>query len=394
MRNKNEEWNEDDFTEVTEEKIPPMKGFDEESARQLQPLMERFMGAYAEKPEEAADASWLDEHLKAEMPDKTEEEIQSIRQDIQKSVAAWDENMQSLDDALSQGQTKEEWLEGKMQEATVGANVSDYGKCLALTNVGLHQENQKAISLIDGEASLVDADFEIVDDEQDWNTENTHELAVQIGKEVEVSSLASTVLSTGWKLAEQLPISEKLSELKQVGDALRSGDDQGLKEAASAALKSGVEKGYIPILPKDTPTSVVSGIACFGVEQAKVMVKFADGEISSGQALNLMGRAAAVNTVNVFSHFGEKIGRQIGQKIGLAVGTIVPVLAPVGAAVGSFVGATIGRIGGSAIGKAVTKAAKKLAEKAKPVLKRAWEGIKSVGRTIMSGIKSLLSILD
>ena len=176
-----------------------------------------------------------------------------------------------------------------------------------------------------------------------------------------------------------------------MADALRSGDDQGVKEAASAALKTGIEKGYIPILPKSTPTSVVSGIACFGVEQAKVMVKFADGEISSGQALSLMGRVATVNAANVFTHFGEKIGQQVGQKIGLAVGAIVPVLAPIGAAVGSFVGATVGRMAGSAIGKAVTKAAKKLAEAAKPVLKRAWEGIKSVGRTIAGGIKSLFS---
>ena len=394
MRNKHEEWNEDEFAEITEEKIPPMNGFDESSAKLLQPVIERFMGAYAEKPEEVTDASWLDEHLRAELPDKTDEEIQSIREDIKRSVTVWDENMQSLNDALSQGQTKEEWLEGKMQETTVGVNVADYGKCLALTQAGLHEENQKALNQIEGGSAEWGDVVEDVPEEQEWNASNTHALAVQIGKEVEVSNLAGTVLSTGWKLAEQLPISDKLGNLKQVGDALRSGDDQGIKEAASAALKTGVEKGYIPILPKNTPTSVVSGIACFGVEQAKVMVKFADGEISSGQALNLMGRAAVVNTVNVFSYFGEKIGRQIGQKIGMAVGAIVPVLAPVGAAIGSFVGGTIGRIGGSAIGKAVTKAAKKLADAAKPVLKRAWEGVKSVGRTIMSGIKSLFSIFD
>ena len=56
--------------------------------------------------------------------------------------------------------------------------------------------------------------------------------------------------------------------------------------------------------------------------------------------------------------------------------------------------ATVGRIAGSTIGKAVTKAAKKVAEIAKPVLKRAWEGIKSAGRTLMRRIKSLFSIFD
>ncbi len=78
----------------------------------------------------------------------------------------------------------------------------------------------------------------------------------------------------------------------------------------------------------------------------------------------------------------------------MAVAAVIPVLAPVGMAVGSFVGATVGRIGDSMIGKAVTKAAKKLAEATKPVLKRAWEGIKSVGGSIMNGIKNLFSIFE
>ena len=276
----------------------------------------------------------------------------------------------------------------------MGANVEDYGNYLALTSAALHQENQEAMGQIEGFAVEGIADVEEIPKDQEWNASNTHELAMQIGKEVEVSNLASTVLSTGWKLAEQLPISGKLADLKQVGEALRSGDDQGVKEAASAALKAGVEKGYIPFLPKNTPTSVISGVACFGVEQAKVMMKFADGDINSGQALNLMGRAAVVNAANVFGHFGEKIGRQLGQKIGMAVGAIVPILAPVGAVVGSFVGAMVGRIAGSTVGKAVTKAAKKLAEAAKPVLKRVWEGIKSVGETIGKGIKKLFSIFS
>ncbi len=393
MSNKNETW-EDEYTEITEEKkVPAMKGFDEEAASKLQPLIADFIGAYAEKGAESTDGSWLDEKLKSELPDKTDEEILAIREEIKKSVRSWDENMASINKACAEGQTKEEWLEGKLQESSVGVNVEDYGNYLALTNAGLHRENQETIEQIE---EIPAEKVEVLDSagNTEWNATNTHELAVQIGKEVEVSNLANTVFSAGWKLAEKLPISEKLTGLKQVVDALRSGDEKGVKEAASAALKAGVEKGYIPILPKSTPTSVVSGIACFGVEQAKTVLKFADGEISGSQALNLMGRAAMVNAANVFEHFGEKIGSQIGQKIGLAVGTIVPVLAPIGAAVGSFVGATVGRIAGSAIGKAVTKAAKKLAEAAKPVLKRAWEGIKSVGRNIASGIKSLLSIFD
>ena len=278
MANKNERITEDEYAEITaEKKLPTLKGFDEEAASKLHPLMEKFIGAYAENTD-VADGSWIDEQLKSELPDKSDEEILAIREEIRKSVQSWDENMKSLDEACAQGQTKEEWLEGKLQEASAGVSVEDYGNGLALTSAALHQENQRAVGQIDGFPAGKE-EGEAIPEAAEWTAGNTHELALQISKEVEVGNLASTVLGTGWKLAEKLPVSEKLVGLKQVADALRSGDDQGVKEAASAALKTGIEKGYIPILPKSTPTSVVSSIACFGVEQAKVMVKFADGEI-------------------------------------------------------------------------------------------------------------------
>ena len=393
MREKRNDLMEDEYTEIVDEKVSPPNGFDEKTAKLLQPLIGKFLRAYTEKPDDVQDSSWLDEHLQEELPEKSSEEIAAMRQEIQKTVAVWDKNIQSITEACAQGQTKEEWLEGKLSEAAIGVNVQDYGDYLAVTDAAIHQANQEAIQNIDNMNFNPSREDELSEG-QEWNTSATHELAIQLGKELDISNLASTVMGTGWKLAEQLPFGDKLTEIKEVGDALRSGDDQGIKEAASAALTTGVEKGYIPFLPKGTPTSVVSGLACFGVEQAKVVLKFADGDISSGQALNLMGRVTMVNAANIFSNIGEKIGRQVGQKIGMAVAAVIPVLAPVGMAVGTFVGATVGRIGGSMIGKAVTKAAKKLAEAAKPVLKRAWEGIKSVGRSIMNGIKNLFSIFE
>ena len=350
--------------------------------------MGRFMQAY-EESEQDEESTWLDAPLKEELPERSDEEIQTIRKEIHTSVAAWDEDMASLHDACAEGKSKEEWLEGKLQESTIGVNVSDYGTYLAEANTELHQANQEAIEGTREQPT----DFE-EDSEQEWDATNTHELALQLGKEVEVSSLASTVLRTGWKMAENIPLGEGFQNLKKVGDALRSGDDQGVKEASSAALKAGVEKGYITILPKGTPTEIVTGIACTGVEQAKIMLQFADGDISGGQALNLMGRVATVNAANACSYYGEKLGKVAGKKIGVLVGALCPALMPVGMAVGSFVGGVVGRVAGSTIGKAVAKAAHKIAEVAKPVLKRAGEGIKSVGRSIVNGVKNLFSIFS
>ena len=385
MTNKQHAAPEEEYKDISEDTVAPVKGFDEQSAEQLAPIMGRFMQAY-EESEQDEESVWLDAPLKEELPERSEEEIQTIRKEIHTSVAAWDEDMASIHDACAEGKSKEEWLEGKLQESTIGVNVSDYGTYLAEANTELHQANQETI---EGTREQV-SDFE-EDSEQEWDATNTHELALQLGKEVEVSSLASTVLRTGWKMAENISLGEGFQNLKKVGDALRSGEDQGVKEAASAALKAGIKKGYIPFLPKSTPTAIVSGLACTGVEQAKIMLQFADGDISGGQALNLMGRVATVNAANACSYYGEKLGKVAGKKIGVLVGALCPALMPVGMAVGSFVGGVVGRVAGSTIGQAVVKAAHKIAEVAKPVLKRAWEGIKSVGRSIVNGVKNLFS---
>lgn len=379
---------EEEYTDVSEQSITPVKGFDEKSASLLTPILGQFMKAYEENADES-DTSWLDVPLKEALPERSGEEIQAIRQEIRESIATWDANMASINEACAQGKTKEEWLEGKLQEATIGVNVADYGTYLAEANTELHQANQEAI---EGTREIPDGLEE--NEQQEWDAANTHELALQLGKEIEVSSLASTVLRTGWQMAEKMPLGEGFQNLQKVGEALRSGEDQGVKEAASAALKAGIEKGYIPILPKNTPTEVVSSLACTGVEQAKIMLQFADGDISGGQAVNLMGRVATVHAANVCGQLGEKIGRQAGEKLGMMVGAYFPALMPVSMAVGNFVGGVIGRIGGSTVGKAVCKAAHKIAEVAKPILNRAWEGIKSVGRSIVNGVKSLFSIFS
>ncbi|MBE6097231.1 MAG: hypothetical protein E7198_05450 [Schwartzia succinivorans] len=377
-------------TDILESKLTPLAGFDKESAEKIAPLMGSFMKAYAGS-EQDGEGEWLYTPLKEALPERSDDEIANIRKEIHASVTKWNADMESIREACADGKTKEEWLEGKLQEAAIGVNVADYGAYLAETSTGLHLANQEAI---EGTRGLSE-DFEEGEAQgQEWDASNTHELAIQLGKEVEVSSLAGTVLRTGWEMAEKTPLGEEFQNIKKVADALRSGEDQGVKEAASAALKSGLEKGYIPFLPKNTPTPIVSGLACMGVEHAKIMLQFADGDISGGQAINLMGRAATVHASNVCCHFGEKIGRQVGQKLGMMVGAVIPVLAPVGMAVGGFVGGVVGRIGGSVIGKTIGKAVRKVAEVAKPVLKSAWEGIKSVGRTIMNGIKSLFSIFS
>ena len=137
----------------------------------------------------------------------------------------------------------------------------------------------------------------------------------------------------------------------------------------------------------------LTALASSSIESARLMLQYADGDISGAEVLDRTEQIVTVQVSQGLSIAGEKSGRSIGAKIGLAVSTFVPFLAPVAVTVGGFVGGMVGKLAGSKIGQAIGKAARKVAEVAKPVVKKAWETVKNVGRSIVSGVKSFLGWL-
>ena len=369
--------------------------FDLENAKQLHPLLEKFLSSYGEQ---AQDPAWLVNALQNEHPEKTPEEIQNLAQGIRDSVDIWNDNMASLNQACAEGTSKENWLAGRLQEAAAETPVNEYGADLTKLGTALHAANNSAIAEIEGfpspnsPSSTATPVPEGSIPAEEWTPDQAHSAAAHIGKEVDVHNLAGMVLQNGWKFVDALPEKAGFQGIKQVADALRSGDDHGVKEAATAALQTGIERGYVPLLPKTTPISVVSGVACYGVEQAKIMLQYAEGDISGQKALELSGRTAIAVIAHPLTKKFEAIGARLGQKAGMAVGamvsTVLPVLAPVATAVGGFIGGVVGKVAGSAIGQTIRKGAEKIVEVAKPVLKAAWEGVKNVGRSIVSGVKN------
>ena len=368
-----------------------------ESAQKLSPLFETFLTYYDKSTEGNPD--WLSSTLQSENPEKSSEEISALSDNIRQSVNIWNENLASLNDYCDEGNSKEEWLAERLQEAGEGEDAAEYNQGLAQAGGTLHAYNEQTINRLAGRELVDDEDSDIIEAEPvespNWEEEDTSALASHLAKEVNVANLAGTVLREGWKMAEALPESEGFTGLKKVADALRSGEDSDVKAAATAALQTGIDRGLVPIIPKDAPISVVSGVACYGVEQAKIMLQYADGDISGAKALEMSGRTAAAMIAHPlsekFTAMGCALGRKAGAAIGAAVGSIVPILAPVAATIGGFIGGVVGKVAGSAIGQAIKRGAQKIVDVAKPVLKNAWEGIKSVGSSIISGVKSFLS---
>ena len=368
-----------------------------ENPQQLFSIIKSYLNHCSQQSEFNHD--WLSSTLQRENPEKSPKEISALSENIRQSVSIWDENLASLNDYCDEGNSKEEWLAERLQEAGEGEDAAEYNQGLAQAGGTLHAYNEQTINRLAGRELVDDEDSDIIEAEPvespNWEEEDTSALATHLAKEVNVANLAGTVLREGWKMAEALPEAEGFTGLKKVADALRSGEDSDVKAAATAALQTGIDRGLVPIIPKDAPISVVSGVACYGVEQAKIMLQYADGDISGAKALEMSGRTAAAMIAHPlsekFTAMGCALGRKAGAAIGAAVGSIVPILAPVAATVGGFIGGVVGKVAGSTIGQVIKRGAQKIVDVAKPVLRSAWEGIKSVGSSIISGVKSIFS---
>ena len=360
--------------------------FTEDNAKQLQPIMENFMAGC-----DGGEENWLANKLAQSLPEESEDNRKQIINEIEAGVSKFDTSLASLQEAIDAGDTKEEWLEENLRQSLKELSEKEYGTTLFVTNKALHAINETTMATIDGSpvpATLEESPTE----EYDWSEEETRALTKHLGQEIKIGALAGQVVNAGFAMAEKTPLGGKITELKNVAEALRSGDDGEIKKAASAALVVGVQKGIVP-LPKNTPVGTITALASGGIESAKVMLQYADGEISGQEVLERTEQIVTVQVSNGLGLAGEKLGRSIGAKIGLAVGSFVPFLAPVAVTVGGFVGGMVGKIAGTKIGQAIGKAARKVAEIAKPVVKKVWNTVKEVGRSIMNGIKSFVDWL-
>lgn len=208
----------------------------------------------------------------------------------------------------------------------------------------------------------------------DWNAFKTKELALQIGKNAGLAGMQAAAITTGFSLAEQIIKGEGIDVDETVTLALETGMDSGVKAATTGALKVGIEKGIITMIPKGTPVGVIANIACIGIENIKILAKVAKGEITMSQALDQMGRTS------VSMVYGLGWGAA-GMGIGAAALSWIPIVGPV---VGGLAGGMIGYMAGSKFGQAVYSGLKAVGKGVATVCRSAWNGVKAVGSKIKS----------
>lgn len=191
--------------------------------------------------------------------------------------------------------------------------------------------------------------------------------------------LSAGVLGGLEKLANNEPIGS-VNVRKMVEQAVESGNLQGLKTAASGALATYVQKGMTKLIPKNTPASVISGIASTGIETINILNKVSNGTMSVSQA---MEDFASQKVATVF----ENVWGKFAKKATVVALNYVPVVGPY---LSSLVASGTLDFVGTAIKQKVTHVVKeKIVPVVKTVVHKVCSTVRSVASTMWSGVKSL-----
>lgn len=218
-----------------------------------------------------------------------------------------------------------------------------------------------------------------------WNEYKTKDLAIGIGKQAAQAAVMGAAITTGFDVAKKLWNGEEIKGKEVVETALITGADIGIKAAAAGALKVGVEKSIVKVIPKGTPAATIANIANIAIENVKIINKMVAGDLSFKEGIEKMEQTT-VSTVAGIAASGK------GMAIGAAVGSVC---GPVGVVVGGFVGGTVGYMAGSKVGETVVKGVQKIRNKCYDVIssltEKVYDKTISVVSSLCSGIKSLLS---
>jgi hypothetical protein len=222
--------------------------------------------------------------------------------------------------------------------------------------------------------------------EYDWNDASRIEMAKGIGKQALTGAAVVAALHGvrvfGGRLINKFmskdnhPLSEDLAEF--FASSIKGSANVGAQVAVSGAVVVAARNSWLGASLKTMPANQLAAIAYVGLENAKVLYKFAKGEITARQALDAMGKTT---TSLVCSMAGAIQGAAMGAKLGAVLG-------PVGSVVGGIVGSIVGGMLGSSVGELMHTAGVKLKSFAVSTLKSAasavGSGLRAVGRGIAS----------
>ena len=129
-------------TEISEES-QQNEYIKEQEARTVKELFRKYLKSYKQKDESMTDKEWLEQLFQTELPEMKPEEAKQDAEEIVEAIGTFDINLCSVNEAAKKGVSKENWLADKMQEASVGMAINEYGSTLQTMDDIMYQKNME-----------------------------------------------------------------------------------------------------------------------------------------------------------------------------------------------------------------------------------------------------------
>lgn len=113
----------------------------EEEAVSFRELFSRNWKSYRAKPEEMTNKQWLQEMFQRELPEISAEEAENDSGEIVESIEVFDQNLKSVNEAVENGKSKEEWLSDTIEKASVGYAAHEFGEAMQVLDDVLYHKN-------------------------------------------------------------------------------------------------------------------------------------------------------------------------------------------------------------------------------------------------------------
>ena len=357
----------------------------EKTFKDIAPIAQDIFSSFAKKGN-TDNVTWLAQIFAQN--EHTAQNAEKLTEEVYSTVARFSANMHQINQACKTGKTKEQWLKEYIENNTDLTPQQKF-EYLAQANSALSLGNQvmseimqspNTIEITDAVNELMQQDLPAVDSNQQANRYAMADIVKQIEQQAELMGNNGAMFPLDM---QQMPSEEILQE-DFTEEESGSGLDEGLKMAATAALKIGHVAGKIPFLPKNTPITAITNIACVGVESVKNIGRVATGKITPMQALENIGRA----TVSAAANF-------ISTGIPAKLLTPIPVIGP---ALSIVAGGVLMRCSSQAIQKKiyagiekVKPVAKKIATNIGKALNKGKETIVNIGKGIFNRVANIFS---
>ena len=123
-------------------------GLTVKEAEEVKEIWKRFFTAYKESGEEQEEFEWLEKQLKTELPEKSEDDIKKMKEEIVSSVREYDVDLKDMTTQIEKGGTKERWLADRLEDAAKGVAVNEYGNYLNQINETMGQANSQMMRTV------------------------------------------------------------------------------------------------------------------------------------------------------------------------------------------------------------------------------------------------------